>query len=75
LFKDQLEVFTVEDVNRQQWQQHAENLFAILCDVPLQAHHDDLDRTYLTLKDRVHVGLTLSIICCNLFIHIYVLGE
>ncbi len=48
--------------------QRADNLFKILDDAPLQANLDDLDRTFLTLKQQIQVISRKFIFLINHFI-------
>jgi hypothetical protein len=50
-----LDEFAIQEAYREQMKQRAENLFKILDDASLQANLDDLDRSFLTLKQQIQV--------------------
>ncbi len=50
-----MDEFAIQEAYREQMKQRAENLFKILDDASLQANLDDLDRSFLTLKQQIQV--------------------
>jgi hypothetical protein len=53
--QDKLDEFAIQEAHREQMKQRAENLFKTLDDTPLQANLDDLDRTFVTVKQQIQV--------------------